>query len=116
MEVEGRVVCRDIMQHDELVVQAGDVLPQALLRCGCLLNRMRPAFAARTKLALTLVSDGIPGHIDSDDRNANRAAACPPELCNLILKGRNHAVDLLDHGFEQYLDLNPDLDGGDSAA
>ena len=73
---------------------------------------MRVLSSVRQERAVSFVARASIGPIYADDAHANRVSSAALELCNLIGCHRDDAPDLLDHGFRENLDLDPDLNGG----
>ena len=55
---------------------------------------------------------GHRGAVYTDDAHADRVSGTAPELADLLHEITDDAVDLLDHGLGQDLDLDADLDSG----
>ncbi len=73
----------------------------------------KPGFTGRRKWPIAFIPYRGFCLINPDDRYADRMSASPTKLDDLVPKIIDHPIDLLDHGFREYLHLDANLNGCD---
>jgi hypothetical protein len=107
-----------VAQYEEVLVAGRGLRRKTGLGVGGLLVGMRVALAVGWVRAVAFVARGRLGVIHSNDANADRlrGARATLELLDLLHEVSDDAIDLLDHGLGEDLDLNADFDSGNLAA
>ncbi len=102
-------VGRRILEKNELVERWRCELKEPTLGFGGLLHGVPVPFPVCIVFPVAFVADTEGRLIHTDDRNADWMSAPVLEMLDLLAKVAGHSVDLLDHGFREYLSFGTNL-------
>jgi len=101
-------------ENQEFVEFGRSLIAQPALRRRRFLKRVqKSSLARRRKRPVTFIPNGVVGAVDADNSNTDWVTAPALELCDLVAKIVDNAINLLDHRFGKYFDLDADLYGRD---